>query len=73
MVIFKVKNILIKGKYVLDVRIRAEDESFIDNIYSLIEFESCDDNVTDAGVAVMEHEWFVDGVKVPVNVEERQL
>ena len=69
-VIFKVKNILIKGRYVLDVRIRAEDESFIDNIYSLIEFESCDENVMDAGVAVMEHEWIVDGVRVPVNVKE---
>lgn len=69
-VIFKVKNILIKGRYVLDVRIRAEDESFIDNIYSLIEFESCDENVMDAGVAVMEHEWIVDGIRVPVNVKE---
>lgn len=63
---FKVKNTLMKGKYVLDVRIRAEDESFIDNIFSLIEFESIVENVIDQGVLVMEHEWIVDGVKVPV-------
>ena len=67
--VFKTKNILAKGKYVLDVRIRAEDESFIDNIYSLIEFESYTDNVTDAGVMIMEHVWHVDGKKVPVNEE----
>lgn len=67
--VFKAKNILMKGKYVLDVRIRAEDESFIDNIYSLIEFESCTDNVTDAGVMVMDHEWYVDGKKIAVNEE----
>ena len=66
-VVFKVKNTLMQGKYVLDVRIRAEDESFIDNIYSLLEFESYTDNVTDAGVMVMEHEWYVDGERVPVN------
>lgn len=72
-VVFCVKNTLMKGKYVLDVRIRAEDESFIDNIYSLIEFESYIDNVTDAGVMVMEHEWTVDGVKVPiVTLEENK-
>lgn len=65
--VFRTRNILMKGKYVLDVRIRAEDESFIDNIYSLIEFESCTDNVTDAGVMVMNHEWYVDGKKVPIN------
>ena len=67
--VFKTKNILAKGKYVLDVRIRAEDESFIDNIYSLIEFESYTDNVTDAGVMIMDHVWHVDGKKVPVNEE----
>lgn len=66
-VVFKVKNTLMQGKYVLDVRIRAEDESFIDNIYSLVEFESYTDNVTDAGVMVMEHEWYIDGEKVPIN------
>lgn len=72
-VVFRVKNTLMKGKYVLDVRIRAEDESFIDNIYSLIEFESYTDNVIDAGVMVMEHEWIVDGVKVPiVTLEENK-
>lgn len=64
---FKVKNTLMAGKYVLDVRIRAEDESFIDNIYSLIEFESYTDNVTDAGIMVMEHQWIVDDIIVPVN------
>lgn len=69
-VLFRVKNTLMKGKYVLDVRIRAEDESFIDNIYSLIEFESYTDNVTDAGVMVMEHEWHIDGEKVPVREEK---
>lgn len=69
-VVFRVKNTLMKGKYVLDVRIRAEDESLIDNIYSLIEFESYTENVTDAGVMVMEHEWTVDGQKVPVKILE---
>ena len=64
---FTAKNILMQGKYVLDVRIRAEDESFIDNIYSLIEFESVTENVTDAGVMIMEHEWIVDGKKIPIN------
>jgi len=62
---FKAKNTLMKGKYLLDVRIRAEDESFIDNIYSLMEFESVTDNISDAGILVMEHEWVIDGVKVP--------
>lgn len=65
-VMFRVKNILMQGKYVLDVRIRAEDDSFIDNIYSLIEFESYTENVTDAGVLVMEHVWNVDGVAIPI-------
>lgn len=69
-VVFKVKNTLMQGKYVLDVRIRAEDEGFIDNIYSLIEFESYTDNVTDAGVMVMEHEWYIDGEKVPITTPE---
>ena len=73
-VIFKTINTLMAGKYVLDVRIRAEDESFIDNIYSLIEFESFTSTVHDAGVMVMDHAWIIDGIDVPIiDDSEKQI
>lgn len=54
-------NRLLDGKYVLDVRIKREDGEIYDNIYSLIEFQVKNENLREAGLLNMEHEWKVDG------------
>lgn len=58
-------NRLLPGKYFLDVGIQAKDYTPFDTICSVLEFHVTAPVINEFGVLSIEHEWEVDGVKIP--------
>lgn len=55
------RNVLVSGKYYLDVRIQNENSEVYDNVFSIINFKVKTSDRYGIGIVAMENRWVVDG------------